>query len=268
MDIKDQSEDSVFWLRSQIPHIIIRCFPCAFKAASVVSDSLQPIDRSNLSGSSVHGILQGRILVWVAMPSLFSVCFTYFYSFIWLRQVLVMVCRIFSGSMWDQVPWSRIEPRAPILGAQSLSHWTTMEVSSLYVLNKFLQSAMCPLGIPSCDPKFTLWTQSHTEERSSGIESTTSFLQVPPHPQRESYRMMSGWNLHLGPRWPVSFSFLSPLCHLIFQRILWSLLQWRLAYVHSRDISSPADTYRGNIFVRKSYTFSLLIFILYWNIVD
>ena len=27
--------------------------------------------------------------------------------------------------MWDLVPQSGIEPRSPILGAQSLSHWTT-----------------------------------------------------------------------------------------------------------------------------------------------
>ena len=35
---------------------------------SVVSDSLKPMD-SNPPGSSVHGILQARILEWVAMPS-------------------------------------------------------------------------------------------------------------------------------------------------------------------------------------------------------
>ena len=186
--------------------------------ASVLSDSLRT-HRPNLSGSSLHGILQVRILVWVAMPSLFSICFTYFYSFIWLHQVLVVACRIFSGGMWDQVPWSRIERRPPILGAQSLSHWTTMEVSSLYVLNKFCKVLCAHYGSHLVTQKFTLWTQSHTEERSSGIESMTSFLQVPRHPQRESHRTTSEWNLHLGPGWPASFSFLSPLCHLIFQRI-------------------------------------------------
>ena len=29
--------------------------------------------------------------------------------------------------MWDLVPQSGIEPRSPILGAQSLSHWTTRD---------------------------------------------------------------------------------------------------------------------------------------------
>jgi len=35
---------------------------------SVVSNSVQPMD-CNLTGSSVHGILQARILEWVVMPS-------------------------------------------------------------------------------------------------------------------------------------------------------------------------------------------------------
>ena len=30
--------------------------------------------------------------------------------------------------MWDLVPWPGIKPRAPTLGARSLSHWTTREV--------------------------------------------------------------------------------------------------------------------------------------------
>ena len=41
---------------------------CAVPSCSVVSYSLQPKDCSP-PGSSVHGILQARILEWVAMPS-------------------------------------------------------------------------------------------------------------------------------------------------------------------------------------------------------
>ena len=37
------------------------------ESSSVVSGSLQPMDCS-LPGSSVHGILQARILEWVAVP--------------------------------------------------------------------------------------------------------------------------------------------------------------------------------------------------------
>ena len=41
---------------------------CVCSVASIVSDSLQPMDYSS-PGSSVHGILQARILEWVAVPS-------------------------------------------------------------------------------------------------------------------------------------------------------------------------------------------------------
>ena len=36
---------------------------------SVVSDSLHPCGLCSLPGSSVHGILQARILEWIAIPS-------------------------------------------------------------------------------------------------------------------------------------------------------------------------------------------------------
>ena len=42
--------------------------PCDVLSSSVVADSLQPLDRSP-PGSSVHGILQARMLEWVAVPS-------------------------------------------------------------------------------------------------------------------------------------------------------------------------------------------------------
>ena len=38
---------------------------------------------------------------------------------------------VFSCSMWDLVPWPRIKPKPPALGAQRLSHWTTREVLAL-----------------------------------------------------------------------------------------------------------------------------------------
>ena len=43
--------------------------------------------------------------------------FKIFYLFIWL-----------SCSMWALVPGPEIEPGPPVLGAWSLSHWTTREV--------------------------------------------------------------------------------------------------------------------------------------------
>ena len=38
-----------------------------WSVASVVSDSLKPYGLYSLPGSSVHGILQARILEWIAM---------------------------------------------------------------------------------------------------------------------------------------------------------------------------------------------------------
>ena len=38
-----------------------------------------------------------------------------------------------SCSMWGLVPQPGIEPRPPALGAQSLNHWTTKEVTGLYL---------------------------------------------------------------------------------------------------------------------------------------
>ena len=62
----------------------------------------------------------------------------YFYSFIWLHQVLAVALKIFSYGMKtlscgmrDLVPWPGIKPWAPALGMWSLSHWITREVPSL-----------------------------------------------------------------------------------------------------------------------------------------
>ena len=59
--------------------------------------------------------------------------------FIWLYQILVVACRIFSFGMWtlsfgiwDLIPWPGIEPIPPVLGAWSLSHWTTREIPYYY----------------------------------------------------------------------------------------------------------------------------------------
>ena len=41
---------------------------CCVSACSVMSDSLQPHELYSPPGSSVHGILQARILKWVAIP--------------------------------------------------------------------------------------------------------------------------------------------------------------------------------------------------------
>ena len=42
---------------------------CACEVTSALSDSVQPYELYSLPDSSVHVILQARILEWVAMPS-------------------------------------------------------------------------------------------------------------------------------------------------------------------------------------------------------
>ena len=38
--------------------------------------------------------------------------------------------------MWDLLPQLGIGSRPPVLGAQSLSHWTTREIPSMMIFNK------------------------------------------------------------------------------------------------------------------------------------
>ena len=64
-------------------------------------------------------------------PSKFFFYSVYFYLFIWLHCVLVTAHGIFRCSMWDLGPQPGVKSRPPALAAQSLSHWTTREVSLL-----------------------------------------------------------------------------------------------------------------------------------------
>ena len=48
----------------------------------------------------------------------------YLFLFIWLHWVLVVVCRIL-------IPWPGMEPGSPVLGVQSLSHWSNRDVQDL-----------------------------------------------------------------------------------------------------------------------------------------
>ena len=87
-----------------------------------------PMDCS-LPGSSVHGILQARILEWVAMrysrelhvnlyptPRFFCL-----FVFVFVFLLNCPVCRILA-------PQPRIKPLPSVLGAWSLNHWTTKEI--------------------------------------------------------------------------------------------------------------------------------------------
>ena len=126
----------------------------------------------NLPVSSVHGILQARILEWIAISfprGIFptqggNLCFllwqadslalappgnsrdSFHYLLICLCHVLAAMYRIFNCATrtlsWDKcvlVPWPGIERRPSALGAWSLSHWTTKEVLlwlSLWIVSR------------------------------------------------------------------------------------------------------------------------------------
>ena len=96
----------------------------------------------SLPGSSVHGIFQATVLESVAIS--FSRIFPTQGLNLGLphcRQMLYHLSRQgrHSCHMWDLIPWPGIKPRPPALGAWSLSHWTTTEVSWVFFF--FLTSA-------------------------------------------------------------------------------------------------------------------------------
>ena len=116
----------------------------------------------NPPGSSVHGILQIRILEWVSMPSSrgsshLGIELLYLCLLHWQAGSLplapsrkLIACRIFfffffssvgtvSCGMWDLVPWLDFKRGPPALGEWSLSHWATREVLSLTLLIVYLR---------------------------------------------------------------------------------------------------------------------------------
>ena len=85
----------------------------------------------------------GLSLLWVFLIYVYQVSFTFKkYLFIWLCQVLVVACGIFSCSTWDLVPWLGIKRRPPALGEQSqpLDHQASPRSLSLLVIIKHLFS--------------------------------------------------------------------------------------------------------------------------------
>jgi len=76
---------------------------------------------------------------------LFCIFIYLVYLFMWLHQVLVVACGIFTCSvqtlscgMWDLVPQPGIEPGPPPFGAQSPSHWPTRKVPIPQILEYLL----------------------------------------------------------------------------------------------------------------------------------
>ena len=81
----------------------------------------------------------------VSVAAMGQFCFCFFKKFIWLHPDL-------SCSMWDLVPWPRIEPMLPALGVWSLNHWTTRKSPVLLLL------FASPSGLKEvCDNAALLW---------------------------------------------------------------------------------------------------------------
>ena len=78
--------------------------------------------------------------------------------------------RVFNCSMWDLVPPTRDRTRAPALGAWSLSHWTTSEVSSLPVWLWSLESSQPNLPPPPSPPATTQGLLSSTTGKESACQ--------------------------------------------------------------------------------------------------
>ena len=116
------------------------------------------------AGSSVHGILQARILEWVAISfsgvsswprdrswvshiadRFFTIWATCICMYVYLIFIYLAVLGLSCGlwtlrcGMWDLVPRPGIEPKLHAWGVQSLSHCTTREVPSIVSFWKYKQ---------------------------------------------------------------------------------------------------------------------------------
>ena len=66
----------------------------------------------------------------------FKGSFTYL-AVLCLGSLIFLAARvIFSCGVWDLIPQPGIEPRAPALGAQSLSRWVTRKVPTLLKVHR------------------------------------------------------------------------------------------------------------------------------------
>ena len=86
-----------------------------------------------------------------------------------------------SRSMWDLVPWPGIKPGPPALGPQSLSHWTTREVSLIWLYSSsYLQYP------PRCQThsRLSIYFCLTLEGRKDGRKEIRKKRSHPPHPHQ------------------------------------------------------------------------------------
>ena len=109
---------------------------------------------TTFSRCSLHVVWTLHISAHAALHLIWEVPFRPFflfkYLFVWLYQVLLAACRIFSGNMqtlncgiWDLlvVPWPGIKPGPLALTAWSLSHWDHQGSPSIHFYSKSLLQA-------------------------------------------------------------------------------------------------------------------------------
>ena len=85
-------------------------------------------------------------IIYLAMLSL-SYSIWDLWSLLWQAGSLAVACKLLVVA-WDLVPWPEIKPEPPALGAQSVNHWTTVEVPSWNSLGCF-QMLWPPEQIPN-----------------------------------------------------------------------------------------------------------------------
>ena len=76
-------------------------------------------------------LVTAGILLWVCLST------SGFFCCCWSMQTL-------SCSVWDLVPWPRMEPGPPVLGAWILSRWTTREVPDVNFKRVLIWWCACP----------------------------------------------------------------------------------------------------------------------------
>ena len=115
------------------------------------------------------------------------------YLFICLPVLVsVAACRIFrccmwtlSFCLWDLVPQPGIELGSPELGAQSLSHWTSSEISSVYFRvrrTSFLTILTCTNCSPNSSCAFCLRPATSSSYRQPDLQNLRVCVTPGPEP--------------------------------------------------------------------------------------
>ena len=147
-----------------------------------------------LPGSSVHGILQARLLEWVSMPSSRGSCSPGMNPLLLCLLHWQMDSLSLSHLESLLVPWPGFKPRPPALGAWNLSHpfiGTTREVPISDCLKQWLFISGS-LYMEALSNRTEGWSQVHSFSTSCKSSSSHLFLPKPSlirHKFRSSHHL-------------------------------------------------------------------------------